>query len=97
MKIIKALQKHVQTISKYQKVDLDKEIDKFISENQNLSEVELLDKIYYIYGSRIKFLEDATQCKAIINIKEWVGTFGVFLVIGLAIGVIATIILTMAK
>ena len=71
MKIIKALQKHVQTISKYQKVDLDKEIDKFISENQNLSEVELLDKIYSIYGSRIKFLEDATQCKAIINIKEW--------------------------
>ena len=49
MKIIKALQKHVQTISKYQKVDLDKEIDKFISENQNLSEVELLDKIYSIY------------------------------------------------
>ena len=37
------------------------------------------------------------SCKAIINIKEWVGTFGVFLVIGLAIGVIATIILTMAK
>ena len=50
MKIIKALQKNVQTISKYQNVDLDKEIDKFISENQNLSEVELLDKIYSIYG-----------------------------------------------
>lgn len=97
MKIIKALQKHVHTISKYQKADLDKEVDKFISENQNLSEVELLDKIYSIYGSRIKFLEDATQCNAIINIKEWVSTFGIFFIIGLAIGVVSTIILTMAK
>lgn len=97
MKIIKALQKHVHTISKYQKADLDKEVDKFISENQNLSEVELLDKIYSIYGSRINFLEDATQCNAIINIKEWVATFGIFFIIGLVIGIVSTIILTMAK
>lgn len=97
MKIINALQKHVQGISKYQKVDLDKEISKFISENQNMNETELLDKIYSIYGSRIKLLEDASHCKAIINIKEWVATFGVFLVIGLAIGIVSILISTMAK
>ena len=97
MKIINALQKHVQGVSKYQKVNLDKEISKFISENQNMNETELLDKIYSIYGSRIKFLEDASQCKAIINIKEWVATVGVFLVIGLAIGIVSVLISTMAK
>ena len=88
MKIIKALQKHLQSISKYQNVDLDKEIDKFISENQSLNESELLDKIYSIYGTQIKFLEDATHSKAIINIKEWVATFGVFLVIGIILWII---------
>lgn len=97
MKIIKALQKHVQTISKYQKTDLDREIDKFISENQSLDETELLNKIYSVYGTRIKFLEDATHCKAIINIKEWVVTFGVFFVIGIIIWLVSTLILTMAK
>lgn len=97
MKIIDSLRKHVQAISKYQKADLDKEIDKFISENPNMNETELFDKIYSIYGTRIKFLEAACQCKAIINIKEWVVTFGVFFVIGLAIGLVSTIILTMAK
>lgn len=97
MKIITALQKHVQSISKYQKTNLDKEIDKFIAENQSLDETELLDKIYSIYGTRIKFLENATHCKAIINIKEWVVTVGVFFVIGVAIWLISTIILTMAK
>lgn len=97
MKIIKAFQKHVQTISKYQKTDLDREIDKFISENQSLDETELLNKIYSVYGTRIKFLEDATHCKAIINIKEWVVTFGVFFVIGIIIWLVSTLILTMAK
>ncbi|MEL5894133.1 hypothetical protein AAE250_11580 [Bacteroides sp. GD17] len=97
MKIIKALQKHVQTISKYQKADLDKEIDKFISDNQSLNEAELLDKIYSTYGIQIKFLEDASQCKAIINIKEWVVTFGVFFTIGVIIGVLSFIVSVMAK
>ncbi|MHC8416668.1 hypothetical protein [Bacteroides hominis] len=88
MTIIKTLQKHVQTISKYQKADLDKEINQFISANQGLNEVDLLDKIYSIYGTQIKFLEDATHCKAIINIKEWVATFGVFFVIGIILWII---------
>ena len=85
MEFIKALQKHVQSISKYQKVNLNKEIDKFISENQDLNEKELLDKIYSTYGSRINILENATQCKAIIEIKEWVVTFGVFFIAGIII------------
>lgn len=97
MKIIKALQQHVQKISKYQKTDLDKDINKFISENQNLSETELFDNIYSIYGRRIKFLEDSTQSKAIIEIKEWVATLGVFFIIGIAILMISFIISAMAK
>lgn len=97
MNNIKVLQKHIQTISKYQKSDLHNDIDKFISENQDLNDVELLDKIYLIYGTRIKLLENATQCKAIINIKEWVATFGFFFIFGLAVWLVATIILSMGK
>lgn len=97
MELIKALQKHVQSIGKYQGVDLDKEIKTFISENSNISEVELLDRIYTKFGTQIKFLEEASHYKAIINIKEWVVTFGVFFMIGLIVTIIFTLITTMVK
>lgn len=97
MELIKALQKHVQVLSKYQGVSLDKEIKSFILENSNIGEVELLDKIYNRFGTQIKFLEDASHCKAIINIKEWVVTFGVFFMIGLIAMIVSTLTTTMVK
>lgn len=97
MDTIKALQKHIQKISKFQKANLDKEVNKFISENPNLNETELLDKIYSVYGSRIKTLEDATHCKAIIDIKEWVATLGIFVVIGIILWIINFAVLSTVK
>lgn len=96
MTLIEALQKHVKNISTYQGVGLGKEIDTFISENKNLSDTELLDKIYSVYGSRIKFLEVASHSKAIINIKEWVATFGFFFILGIVVWVVY-LVLVMAK
>lgn len=76
---------------------MDKEIKSFILENSNIGEVELLDKVYNRFGTQIKFLEDASHCKAIINIKEWVVTFGVFFMIGLIAMIVSTLTTTMVK
>ena len=86
MDITKVLQKHIRDISIDQEANLHREIDTFISQNQNLSDVELFDKIYSEYGNRIKFLEDSTKCKAILKIKGWVSCFGFFFILGLMIG-----------
>lgn len=94
MKTIKVLLVHVQKISKYQKADLSKEIDKFISDHQNLNESELLNEIYTVYGNQIKLLENAVRCKAIINIKEWISTIGILIVIGIILWIINFAILT---
>lgn len=83
MEITKVLQKHIRDISISQEADLHREIDKFISENQNLSESELFDRIHSEYGRQIKFLENAAQNKAIISIKGWITTFGVFFLLGI--------------
>lgn len=83
MKLINVLQKHIRDISIYQGADLHEKIATLIYQNQNLSETELFDKIYSEYGKQIKFLENATQTKSIINIKSWVATFGFFFLLGI--------------
>lgn len=88
MELTKILQKHIREISIYQGADLHREIDTFISQNQNLSESELFDKIHSEYGKQIKFLEDAAQSKAIINIRSWVSLFGFFFLLGIVLLII---------
>lgn len=88
MKIIKALQKHINDISISQESTLHKEVDSFISQNPNLNEEDLLNEIYSKYGTQIKFLEDAVQCKAIVSIRSWVATFGFFFILGLVVCII---------
>lgn len=83
MNTIESLKSHIKRISKYNDAILYKEIDSFIELNKDLSEEELIKKLYGIYENRIKFLEASTHAKAIICIKEWVVTFGVFFIIGL--------------
>lgn len=83
MELTKVLQKHIKDISIYQGADLHREIDSFISQNQSLSESELFDKIQSKYGTQIKFLEDATYNKAILNIRGWVAIFGFFFLLGI--------------
>ncbi len=89
MEFIDSVRKHIKDISCYQNnKDFTKEIDKFISENKGLNESELLDRMYEVYGTRIKFFEEATRCKYMKSIKEWVATFGFFLVVGIIIWII---------
>lgn len=85
MKIISALQKHINSISIRQESTLHKEVESFISQNSNLNEEDLLNEIYSKYGTQIKFLEEAVQCKAIISIRSWVATFGFFFILGLVV------------
>lgn len=85
MKIITALQKHINDISIPQESTLHREVNSFISQNSNLSETDLFNEIYSKYGMQIKFLEDAVRCKAIVSIKSWVATFGVFFLLGVVI------------
>lgn len=88
MNTIKVIKSHIKRISKYNEVELCKEIDSFIELNKDLSEEELLRKIYGVYENRIKLLEASTHAKAMVCIKEWVVTLGVFFVIGLIVSVI---------
>lgn len=83
MNTIESLKSHIKRISKYNDITLYKEIDSFIELNKNLSEEELLKKLYATYENRIKFLEASTHAKTIISIKEWVATLGIFFLIGL--------------
>lgn len=88
MELTKVLQKHIKDISIYQEADLHREIDSFISQNQNLSESELFDRIHSKYGKQIVFLENAAQSKAIINIRGWVALFGFFFLLGIVLLII---------
>lgn len=85
MELIKFLQKHIKDISIGQETNLHREIDSFISLNSNLNDTELFDEVYTKYASRIKFLENAVQCKAIVAIKSWVTIIGSIFLLAIAI------------
>jgi len=89
MELIDSVRKHIKEIGWYQdNANFSREIEQFISANENLSESELLEKIYSIYGTRIKFLEEATRIKYLASIKSWINFFGILFIISLVIGII---------
>lgn len=89
MELIDSVRKHVKEIGGYQEnYNFSREIDKFISENENLSDVELFEKLYSIYGTRIRFFENATRIKYLATIRGWLTFFGVIFVISLLLTII---------
>lgn len=89
MELIQAFKKHIKEICRYQgNNDFYREIESFILQNKELSDSDLLEKVYSRYGTRIKFFEEATRHKQIESIKSWVSLCGFIFVIGVAIGVI---------
>ena len=87
---IESFQEHLQRICLCAMTDLDTEIGKFIREpeNKELGEKELFDKIYEIYGTRIKAVENTANTKLMSRIRGWLVAYGVIFVITLILFVI---------
>lgn len=88
MELLQAFKKYIKDISWYQESnDFWREIEQFISANKGLSDPEMIEKIYSVYGTRIKFFEEATRYKQLASIKGWISLFGVLTILGIIIGV----------
>lgn len=90
MKLIDSYLEHLQRISECTLTDLDMEVQRYMSqdENKGLSEDELFDKVYAKYGIRIKAVENMAQCKLMKKINGWLVFFGILFIVTLILFVI---------
>ena len=87
---IESFQEHLQRISICAMTDLDTEVSKFIRDpaNKDLGDKELFDKIYAVYGTRIKAVENTANTKLMSRIRGWLIVYGVIFVVTLILFII---------